>query len=207
VNSVYAAGWGILSELASHFDSDLAQKCKNAQIRTEKAILSKCWAPDLSQFVSLYKERRIEVESVQTLFPLLLESVSDSMLKSMIYRQLTNTSRFWTTYPVPSVSQAAPQFEPVFSIDLMWRGPTWAFPNWFIMEGLIRHGYRAEAEDLLSRWVALYEKTGIYEQYNPLTGAGYGPEGLGNNVSPCEINNSGMSTLIVDWLYRLGWAS
>lgn len=45
---------------------------------------------------------------------------------------------------------------------------------------------------VMDRWLALYIETGIWEQYNPLTGANYGVEGLG------------MSTLIVDWLHRLG---
>lgn len=72
---------------------------------------------------------------------------------------------------------------------------------------------------MLDRWIALVEKSGIWEmyvvcvrvclcapctapltsrwarcttRYNPLTGAPYGAVGLG------------MSTLIVDWLYRLG---
>ena len=77
----------------------------------------------------------------------------------------------------------------------------------------------------MDRWIALYEKVGVWEQYNPetgesshsfplpssplssppfsslysffllfilISGANYGVEGLG------------MSTLIVDWLYRLG---
>jgi hypothetical protein len=35
-------------------------------------------------------------------------------------------------------------------------------------------------------------KSGVYEQYHPLTGEGFGAVGLG------------MSSLVVDWIYRLG---
>lgn len=60
------------------------------------------------------------------------------------------------------------------------------------MEGLVNHGYTQTASDLLDRWTQLYQASGVWEQYNPETGAAFGTEGLG------------MSTLIVDWLYRLG---
>jgi len=64
--------------------------------------------------------------------------------------------------------------------------------NWMVMEGLNRHGHFDVAHQLMDRWIALYQKSQVYEQYNPITGAPYGPEGLG------------MSSLIVDWIYRFG---
>lgn len=89
--------------------------------------------------------RHSPVEGVQSLFPLLLSGLPGHMVESIVTTQLTNASKFWTPFPVPSVSKDAPQFTPVFTIDLMWRGPTWGFPNWFVMEGLTKHGYTAVA--------------------------------------------------------------
>lgn len=74
----------------------------------------------------------------------------------------------------------------------MWRGPTWPMINWLTMEALGRHNQTQVQKTLLSRWIALYQKSGVWEHYNPLTGEHYGVEGLG------------MSTLLVDWLYRFG---
>lgn len=34
---------------------------------------------------------------------------------------------------------------------------------------LDRHGFQAEVREILDRWVALYQKSDIWEQYNPLT--------------------------------------
>lgn len=45
---------------------------------------------------------------------------------------------------------------------------------------------------IMDKWIAMVEKSGIWEHYNPDTGQGYGAEGLG------------MSCLIVDWMVRLG---
>ena len=73
----------------------------------------------------------------------------------------------------------------------MWRGPTWAFTNWMVMEGLQVHHFDAELNAVMDRWIKLVEMSGIWEMYNPLTGAPYGVEGLG------------MSCVIVDWMARL----
>jgi len=136
----------------------------------------------------------VDYEVVQSLFPLLLDTIPTQMVNSIVNTQLTNSSKFWLSYPVPSVSASDARFNPVFvdSNDLMWRGPTWPILNWFVMEGLSKHGFNSTMETLMDRWIALYEKAGVWEQYNPETGANYGVEGLG------------MSTLIVDWLYKLG---
>ena len=74
---------------------------------------------------------------------------------------------------------------------LLWRGPMWPATTWLVMEGLLKHGFKAEAAAILDKWSELYLQNGIWEYYNPLTGQGYGQPGLG------------MSTIIVDMLHRL----
>jgi hypothetical protein len=199
VNSVYAAGWRVLSELAENIgDTQTSQKCKNMQMEVEAAIIKQLWNPKLGRFINQYRDSATgnilttEVEVVQTLFPILLESLPADILNQILNGQLLNTSKFWLAYPVPSVSADQPQFTPVFTTDLMWRGPTWPILNWFVMEGLMFHGKNDIANQLMQRWIQLYQKSGVWEQYNPITGENYGAVGLG------------MSTLIVDWLYRLG---
>jgi hypothetical protein len=59
------------------------------------------------------------------------------------------------------------------------------------MEGLLKHGFKSEAGAILDRWIELCMQNGIWEYYNPITGQGLGQKGLG------------MSTLIIDMLYRL----
>jgi len=199
INSVYAAGWRVLSELAEIIgDTTTATKCKNMQMTVETAIIQELWDPNLGRFINQYRDPatgnvlNTEVEVVQTLFPILLETLPNNLMDQIVNGQLLNTSKFWLNYPVPSVSADQPQFTPAFTVDLMWRGPTWPILNWFIMEGLQYHGYNDTMNQLMERWIQLYQKSGVWEQYNPITGEAYGAVGLG------------MSTLIVDWLYRLG---
>ena len=45
------------------------------------------------------------------------------------------------------------------------------FTNWFLLEGLSLHGKSQLQENIFNKWIALVEKSGIYEHYNPLTGS------------------------------------
>ena len=68
----------------------------------------------MQRFVSLYRNNegvtvQTPVESVQVLFPLLLETLPPAIQSSIVYSQLLNESKFWLTYPVPSVSADSPQ--------------------------------------------------------------------------------------------------
>ena len=73
----------------------------------------------------------------------------------------------------------------------MWRGPGWAAPNYFILEGLRNNNYTALYQEIGHKWVNAALKKGIWEMWNPETGEGYGVKGLG------------MSNSVVDVLYRL----
>jgi hypothetical protein len=57
---------------------------------------------------------------------------------------------------------------------------------------LFSDGNRDEVMTVMNKWIDMVKVNGIWEHYNPETGVGYGAEGLG------------MSTLLVDWMARLG---
>eukprot|EP01062_Namystynia_karyoxenos_P066248 TRINITY_DN60210_c0_g1_i1.p2 TRINITY_DN60210_c0_g1~~TRINITY_DN60210_c0_g1_i1.p2 ORF type:complete len:484 (+),score=144.07 TRINITY_DN60210_c0_g1_i1:70-1452(+) len=202
VNAVWIRGWEVLADLADHFDPGLAAECRATAARLLGVLLEDCWSADLGRFVAWWRRtdggwETTPAESVQTLFPLMLDLPEQQRVA--VVAALTNTSKFWTAYPVPSVSRDSPTFTPGFSekADLMWRGPTWAFPNWFVLEGLLRHSaadpaLRGVAVELVARWAEAVRISGIWEQYNPLTAGGVGTVGLG------------MSTLIVDAMARVG---
>ena len=196
LNSVYAQGWGILSDLAQHFNSTLAEECAHEEMHFTQRIVQYGWNADLKRFVSRW--RRVDgswtftpSETVQSLLPLMLRHLPSDLAASIVATQLTNTSKFWLAYPMPTTSADNPSFVPQEVVDLMWRGPTWGFTNWMVMEGLQVHGFMVELNAVMDRWIALVELSGIWEMYNPLTGAPNGVEGLG------------MSCIIIDWMYRL----
>jgi hypothetical protein len=197
VNSVYASGWRILGELAQELeDANTAEYCFDQSKVSSEAIFTKMWIPSQGQFNSLFidwdgKEKTSIANTVQNLFPLLLKDLPEDK-KNFLTNQLKDPKKYNSPFSVPTVSMDDPQFSASFGVDLMWRGPVWGFTNWFILEGLGLHGEFKVQATIVNKWVELAKLSGIWEQYNPFTGEGYGPEGLG------------MSTLVCDYIYRYG---
>jgi hypothetical protein len=193
LGSVYADGWGILASLAQEFDIDLAARCRRLHKKYQEAIIRKCWDARLQQFVSYFhqdgKEKVSRAETVQTLLPILLDDLPKDIEQQLVSK-IRDPERFWLPYPVPTVAKSEVTFNPHAS-QLLWRGPMWPSTTWLVMEGLLKHGFKTEAEMILDRWIAMYLESGIWEYYNPLTGEGLGQRCLG------------MSTIIVDMIYRL----
>ena len=190
--SVYADGWGVLALLAQEFDADLAIRCHDSSKKYQKAIVHKCWNKEHKQFVSYFHQDGAEkissAETVQTLLPILLDDLPKDIQQQLISK-ITDPSKFWLPYPIPSVAKSEATFNPHES-RLLWRGPMWPSATWLITEGLLKHGFKTEAETILNRWIEMYLRSGIWEYYNPLTGKGLGQKCLG------------MSTIIVDTLHR-----
>ena len=94
-------------------------------------------------------------------------------------------------YPIPTVSRSDPAYNAIFTIDLMWRGPSWAAPNYFILEGLRNENQTALFKEIGSKWLNQALTKGIWEMWNPETVEGYG------------VKELGMSTSVVDIMYKL----
>jgi len=85
----------------------------------------------------------------------------------MVRKHLLNPNEFWTPMPVPTVSLD----DRFYSLD-MWRGPVWHCYNHLVLDGLLRYGFRDEAEELIRRTIDAtvhwYTRTGsIWEFYDP----------------------------------------
>jgi glycogen debranching enzyme len=146
VNCVYASGWGILGDLASHYDTELAHECYSNQRSSEQAILRHMYNPETRTFHHLWyaqdgTQQRYFVKTIQCLFPLLLRSLPSEGLTEIL-QLLDDENEFGTRYMIPSVSKAEPEYHPIADTLFLWRGPIWGFANWFIMEGLEKHGQR-----------------------------------------------------------------
>ena len=193
VCSVYADGWSVLASLAREFDQELASRYREQYQKSQAALIHKCWDKERKQFVSYFHqggaESASEAETIQTLFPILLDDLPADILENLV-SNIRKPDKFRLPFPVPSVARSDSAFNPRES-GLLWRGPMWPCSTWLIMEGLLKHGFRAEAKALLDRWIELYLQKGIWEYYDPLSGEGLGQQDFG------------MSTIIVDMIARL----
>jgi putative isomerase len=91
-----------------------------------------------------------------------------------MHKVLTDTNKFATYIPFPTVAADHPKFSPE---DGYWRGPVWLDQAYFAIEGIRKYGYREDAsrfsQQLYDRLEGVKEgQTPIRENYHPLTGEG-----------------------------------
>ena len=85
---------------------------------------------------------------------------------------------------LPTVSLSEPSFDPSgdwrgdWWVGTNWRGPVWMASNWFIIQGLLRYGYRQDAIRIYRSSLQLIKQSGLREYYDPLTGKGHGAQGF-----------------------------
>jgi hypothetical protein len=132
----------------------------------------------------------LRVSTWAGLAPLALGGLPSDVGERIINEHLLNPHCYWLEYPVPSTAACEPTFVPGLDrylwIERYWRGPTWLFTSWFILRGLLNHGYEAEAAHLAERSVSLVRRSGFREYFNPLTGEGMGARSFGVSTIAAE---------------------
>ncbi|OGE39000.1 hypothetical protein A3F00_01805 [Candidatus Daviesbacteria bacterium RIFCSPHIGHO2_12_FULL_37_11] len=123
-------------------------------------------------FWSTYGEdyKKIKVKTWAIFSPLFAKIATDQEAKSLVNNFFLNPKEFYLPFILPTTSKSDPAFDP----NGFWRGPVWMSTNWIVFKGLKNYGFHAEAKHLLNSSLKLLEKSGFREQYNPLTGEGYG---------------------------------
>jgi glycogen debranching enzyme len=117
------------------------------------------------------------VETWAALAPLALPDLPEAIGRRLCEEHLLDPRRFWLPVPPPSVSAAERSFEPGRGRGWKrryWRGPTWINAAWMLWIGLVRLGYRAEAEEMARRLGDAVLSQGLREYYHPRSGEGLG---------------------------------
>jgi hypothetical protein len=85
---------------------------------------------------------------------------------------LTDTSRFWRRYGIPTLSAKDPWYSPYVDYCCKWNGPVWMLWNYMVYDGLNSYGYDATASELAARMVGcvttqLSKNHNFWESYSP----------------------------------------
>ncbi|HEY1366074.1 MAG TPA: hypothetical protein VGF23_03135 [Gaiellaceae bacterium] len=191
VNAVYGDGLRALTRLArAAGDGALAEWAERQANAVTAALLERCWDERAGLFFNLVgrRERRLTRRTVLSLLPLLLPDLPRDVAARLVER-LTDPKAFWTPWPVASVARDESSFtrdNRVRGLRFIWRGPCSPNTNWFLVQGLRRHGYDAQADELASRSRELAEMHGFNEFYDPIDGR------------PVGVPDFGWATLAVD---------
>jgi glycogen debranching enzyme len=195
VNSVYADGLASLERLAARAgDTTLQSWARTTGARTLEALLDRCYDERRGLFFSLLgrRERRLEVKTVESLMPLLLESL-DAAVAARLVEHLADPRSFWPRFPVPSVALDEPSFTTEALIHgqrCIWRGPCAPSTNWLLWRGLRRHGYDHLADKLAESCRELADAGGFNEFYDPVGGRPVGKGEFGWGTLPVVMGRT-----------------
>ncbi len=188
-NTIYCLGLYALAKLYEKFDKTKQKEIKKWASNVKEKIIEKFYFEEQQIYFSLFHRKGAEtpmkVETISSLFPLTL-SIPDLHLDNLV-RYLQSERKFWSSYPVSTVSMDESSFGPLTNTRIIWRGTTWINTNWFLANGLEKHGYTTLAKKIAKKTIGLILKYGFREYYDPFDG------------HPGKaIKNFGWSTLAID---------
>lgn len=172
VNTAWILGWQGLARLGEPGAAEHASSLTSALVRRmfdRKAGIFFAEGPC---------GELLRVSTWAGMAPLAIDGLPGDVGHRIVNEQLLNPRCYWLDYPVPSTAACEPTFVPgsdrYLWIERYWRGPTWLFSTWFVLRGLLRLGYEAQAAHLVDRTLALIRQSGFREYFNPISGEGMG---------------------------------
>ncbi len=189
-NAIYLWSEEALGEIATILGGDPAPHRARARA-IARAIVRELWEPERRLFLARdLRTGRLEPEATVISFVPLLDAELDTGIVDAICGDLGSTM----FHPAAAAHFLVPTYgvgTPGFDARRYWRGPVWLNTNWLLWRGLRQHGRHEYAAEILASSVALVERAGFREYFDPLTGEGHGGDGF-----------SWTAALLIDMLER-----
>jgi Mannosylglycerate hydrolase MGH1-like glycoside hydrolase domain len=189
-----AAGGPVCCEVVTNVLYSLARSALGLGSLTE-ALVARCYDESAGVFglIARPAPARRPALTWAALAPLALPDLPEAIGRRLVEQHLLDTERFWLPVAPPSVAGDDPTFSRrdlgKLRLRRYWRGPTWVNSAWLVWLGLLRLGYRRQADELARRVSAAVSTSALREYYDPYTGAGMG------------ARQFGWSSLIMELLY------
>ena len=97
---------------------------------------------------------------------------ADEEQAEMLVGTLTDTTKFWRKFGVPTLSADDPWFSPYVDYCCKWNGPVWLLWDYMVFRGLIDYGYEDRALELadkmlLAAGTQLSKNHNYWESFSP----------------------------------------
>ena len=117
---------------------------------------------------------RSDYAAITMFYPLFADMIEPKQM-GVIKDHLLSPDAFWLPHPLPALSKADPEFDPV---KRYWAGPSWPAATSHVIEGFantakkLDRSYMPQAAELLRRAVNNHftPRADFYERYDPFTG-------------------------------------
>ncbi|WP_136590558.1 MGH1-like glycoside hydrolase domain-containing protein [Salinigranum halophilum] len=170
-NSVYVRACEDLAALYASAGDDAAAATWRDQAATTRAVMrDRLWSDELGLFVSYDRvaDEPLLERTVAGLVPVLGGVPTTAQFERL---SETLTAEFFDlAYAVPTY--VGDDFDP----DRYWRGPVWMNTNWLLERGLRRYDATDAADRVRADSLALLDREGFREYFNPRSGEGRGSD-------------------------------
>jgi len=148
--------------------------------RTVAAINRKLWDEEAGFYFSydLRHQRRIQLKTSSGFMPL-FAGICTTAQRDRLAQHLTHS---FVTGVGANLCTSTAVDEPAFDPVKYWRGPIWVNVNWMLHHGLRRHGLTELANGVKQQTLALLERHGMWEYFDPRTTATRPGVGLGTDA-------------------------
>jgi glycogen debranching enzyme len=170
-NAIWLWSTHALSAIAERIGED-AGPFREAAEAIHAALLGRLWDGERFRPRDLATDRLVESRTIQGLAPLLDPALPADAVDALVADLESPHFRGPAGIGVASADMVGVEFDR----RRYWRGPVWANLNWLLARALHGHGRATEARDLRRTTLALVERAGMREYFDPVTGEGLGAE-------------------------------
>lgn len=172
-NCVYLSGLEALStiaEILKEKDTSKTYANRAKEVQTDMKTLT----TDNIHYYSFdhIAKEMISINTWNLFMPLYCGLLNQSEAEKLV-QELFADDNFMASYGIRTFSKQGNGYD---AIDGFWRGPVWMAPNYFIQQGLLRYGFKKEADKIKDLSINLIKNSGMREHYDPDSGTGYGAE-------------------------------
>lgn len=144
-----------------------------------------------------FMNRDLKRQEIIGFLPLWAGAV-DSVKAAVLVKHLTDTTRFWRKYGVPTLSALDSWYSPNVDYCCKWNGPVWLLWNYMVFDGLRQYGYQTLARELAAKMM-LAVKTQLAKNHN--FWESYSPDNEVLNSPPNYIWDAIMARVLIDCMH------
>ncbi|MFA7288680.1 MAG: trehalase family glycosidase [Melioribacteraceae bacterium] len=197
-----------LSKIAGELS--MPEEAKNYQEKADtisQLVNERMWDNEKIFFFSINKEdqsfkfmsRDLRREEIIGFLPLWAEAV-DKERAALLIDKLTDTTKFWRKYGVPTLAADDEWFTPYVDYCCKWNGPVWLLWDYMVYDGLRNYGYEDIANQLADRMI---NAAAVQLRKNHNFWESYSPDNEVLNSPPNYIWDSILAKLLIDKYMRL----
>jgi Trehalase len=192
-----------LAKMASSLGkAEEAREWQKKAENTTKLVNERMWDDSTGFYYSVNKKdysfkfmtRDLKRQEIIGFLALWAEAAPKDRAEKLL-KTLTDTTRFWRKYGVPTLSAQDPWFSPYVDYCCKWNGPVWLLWDYMVYDGLKNYGYNEVAKQLAAKMMLcvttqLSKNHNFWESFSP-----------DNEVLNCPSNyiwDSIMAKLIIE---------